>query len=45
VYLEGHETQFGWIAKAQIPAVKHEMNGVLASSGQYTLEFVCDQPK
>jgi hypothetical protein len=42
VYLEGHGTQFGWIAKAQIPAVKHEMHGYLASNGQYTLEFVCD---
>ena len=45
VYLEGHQTQFGWIARAHIPAVKHEMHGYLASSGQYTLEFVCDQPK
>jgi hypothetical protein len=42
VYLEGHGTQFGWIARAHIPAVKHEMYGYLASSGQYTLEFVCD---
>src|ERR1017187_4225516 len=42
VYLEGHGTQFGWIARAQVPDVKHEMHGCLASSGQYTLEFVCD---
>jgi hypothetical protein len=42
VYLEGHQTQFGWVAKAHIPAVKHEMRGCLASKGLYTLEFVCD---
>jgi hypothetical protein len=45
VYLEGHGAQFGWIARAQVPDVIHEMHGYLASSGQYTLEFVCDQMK
>jgi hypothetical protein len=45
VYLEGGGTQFGWIAKAHIPAVTHEMHGYLASGGQYTLNFICDQPK
>jgi hypothetical protein len=45
VYLEGHQTQFGWIARAHVPAVKHEMHGCLASKGLYTLEFVCDQPQ
>jgi len=45
VYLEGHGTQFGWIAKAHIPAVKGETHGYLASRGLYTLEFVCDQPQ
>jgi hypothetical protein len=44
VYLEGHQTQFGWIARAHVPAVKQEMHGYLASKGQYTLEFICDQP-
>ena len=36
VYLDGHGDQFGWIAKAYVPAVKQELHGYLASSGQYT---------
>jgi hypothetical protein len=45
VYLENHGNQFGWIARAHIPAVNRETHGYLASKGQYTLEFVCDQAK
>ena len=45
VYMEGHGDQFGWIARAHVPAVKQVMHGYLASKGQYTLESVCDQPK
>jgi len=45
VYLDGDGVQFGWIAREHIPAVKREMHGYLAGSGQYTLAFICDQPK
>ena len=45
VYLDGDGVQFGWIAREHIPAVKQEMHGYLAGSGQYTLAFICDQPK
>ena len=45
VYLNGHADQFGWIAKVQIGAVKQEMRGYLARMGQYTLEFIGDQPE
>ena len=45
VYLDGDGVQFGWIAREHIPAVKREMHGYLAGSGQFTLAFICDQPK
>jgi hypothetical protein len=45
VYLDGQAKQFGWIVKEQIPAVKQELHGHLAGNGQYTLTFICDQPK
>ena len=45
VYLDGQAKQFGWIVKEQIPAVKQELHGYLARNGQYTLTFICDQPK
>ena len=45
VYLDGQGGQFGWLAKAHIPAVKQEMHGYLARSGPYTLAFIYDPPK
>jgi hypothetical protein len=32
-YLEGHPTQFGWIAKAYAAALKQELHGRLVSKG------------
>jgi hypothetical protein len=45
VYVDGQEEQFGWIAKAYIPAVTQELHGHLARNSAYTLAFICDQPE
>jgi hypothetical protein len=43
VYVDGYAGQFGWITKAQVPAVKGELRGILARDGEYSLKFFCDQ--
>jgi hypothetical protein len=45
VYLDGQEEQFGWIAKAHIPAVTQELHGYLARNSAFTLAFISDQPE
>ncbi len=41
VYLDGSSEPLGWISQEHLPAVTHELKGVLISGGQYSLKVLC----
>jgi hypothetical protein len=45
VFLEGSSEPLGWITQEHLPAVTHQLKGVLVSGGQYSLKVLCPLPE